>query len=736
MLYLNKTIKPYSKGESYMFQSTWITHPSAQLSENRIYLFRKKFSLTKKPEQAQLKISAEARYKLFVNGIRAAFGPCRSSGEEKYYDVLDIAHCLKDGENDVYCEVLALADNSDMTQPCAIFGVRRTGNVLLALELDCGETVIRTDGSWETSASPYADFAIHTPFARGAMFEENYHNGTPEWIAAKEVTEVHSPRDRKYPWGIVNPMFVIPRRIPMMYQKKVPFTLSDDGYLIANELTFGFPVLTFEGVGKVTVTYAESFGNGAEKKDRLDRSLSFSGVCDKISVDGSLTFEPFWFRCARIIKIETEGDVQLQNFSFVEVGYPLTYPDNCDFGSEKDNKLWKISVATLMRCMQESYEDCPYYEQLQYAMDTSLQMLYNYQLTDDDALARKAINDFRLSQRADGLLSSRYPTVEAQYIPAFSFYYIFMVAEHYKRFGDKKLVRENLRAIDGVLEFFDGCIDETGLFRQTMYWDFIDWATTWGLSAGEPVVGDDCHMAIASAMYVYFLRRAAELAELCGRFCVASEYRIRANATAAAIEKICFDENRGLYADDPKHLYFSQQMQVWCTLSGIADSYRARKIMENALTLDTKCTYAYAYFWFRALEQVGLYQETEHMMNRLRGLIDLNCTTIPETPDAPRSDCHAWGAIAIYEFAAVVLGVQTVSAAEKKIRISPHIDGRKYAKGTVYTGCGKIFVDWKVSDGNFILHVESEGEAHIEIILPNSETFTSAENIIDLTLKL
>ncbi|MBQ2726544.1 MAG: hypothetical protein IJF78_12640 [Clostridia bacterium] len=717
-----------------MFQSKWITHPSAVFSDNRIYLFRKKFTLTEKPCKASLNISAEARYKLYVNGIRASFGPCRSSGEEKYYDTLDIAHCLKAGENEIICEVLQLADNSDMTKPCAVYGVRRSGNMLLAMELVCGETVIRTDDSWECAVSPCAEFARHTDYATGAMFEENYRAGTPEWVRAKVVADVHSPRDKKYPWGIVNPMFVIPRRIPMLYQKEVPFTDSGDGYFIADELTFGFPVFTFEGRGTAKIMYAESFGSGAGKKDRLDRSLSFDGVYDVVTVDGELTFEPFWYRCARIIRVETEGDVRLTGLTFTEVGYPLTYPDNCDFGSEADNRLWQISVSTLMRCMQESYEDCPYYEQLQYAMDTSLQMLFNYQLTDDDALARKAIRDFRLSQRADGLLSSRYPTVEPQFIPSFSFYYIFMVAEHYKRFGDISLVRENLRAIDGVLEWFDGQIDETGLLTETMYWDFIDWAATW--RAGEVSTGGDCHMAIASAMYVYFLRLSAGLAGLCGRTGTADEYRTRAAAVAKAIEKNCWDEERGLYADDLNHTYFSQHMQVWCTLAGIADHARTRRIMENAIDLGTKCTFAYAYFWFRALEAAGLYSETEKMMDRLRGLIDLNCSTIPETPDAPRSECHAWGAIAIYEFAAVVLGVRTVSAAEKKLTVAPRIDGRTYAKGTVYTGCGKVWVNWKIEDGEFILHVESEAGSHKTITLPNGESFCTDDGVVDCRVKL
>lgn len=716
-----------------MFQSNWITHPAVQFSDNRIYLFRKTFSLSQKPDSAVLNISAEARYKLYINGSRAAFGPCRSSAEEKYYDTVDIAGFLKAGNNEIICEVLQLADNGDMTKPCVIYGVRRTGNMLLAAELDCGETVIRTDESWECASSPYAKFAQFRGCPSAAMFEEEYSGGTPEWTHAVILEPVHAPQDGKYDYGIVNPVFVIPRQIPMMYQKEVPFRDAGDGFFFADELTFGFPVFAFTGKGSVKITYAESFGGGAEKKNRLDRNLSFGGAYDEVFVDGNTVFEPFWFRCARIIRIETEGDVILQSFTFTEVGYPLTYPEDCDFGNEKDNRLWKISVATLMRCMQESYEDCPYYEQLQYAMDTSLQMIFNYQLTDDDALARKAIRDFRLSQRADGLLSSRYPTVQPQFIPSFSFYYIFMVAEHYKRFGDLALVRENLRAIDGVLEWFDGRIDDTGLLTETMYWDFIDWADKW--NKGE-VVTDDCHMAIASAMYVYFLRLAADLAQLCGRTGAADEYRTRADDAGEAIERLCWDEERGLYADDISHAHYSQHMQVWCTLTGIANPARARRILENARDLDTKCTFAYAYFWFRALEEAGLYEETGKMMGRLRGLIDLGCTTIPETPDAPRSECHAWGAIAIYEFAAVVLGVRTVSAAEKRIRIAPRTDGRTHARGTVYTGGGKVYVDWKIENGEFFLHIESEAGTHKDVILPGGETFTSEDAVIDRRITL
>jgi len=44
-----------------------------------------------------------------------------------------------------------------------------------------------------------------------------------------------------------------------------------------------------------------------------------------------------------------------------------------------------------LRSHAETYMDCPYYEQLQFIMDTRLQMLFTYAVSRDARLAKKAL---------------------------------------------------------------------------------------------------------------------------------------------------------------------------------------------------------------------------------------------------------------------------------------------------------------------------------------------------------
>ena len=115
------------------------------------------------------------------------------------------------------------------------------------------------------------------------------------------------------------------------------------------------------------------------------------------------------------------------------------------------------------------------------------------------------------------------------------------------------------------------------------------------------------------------------------------------------------------------------------------------------------------------------------MMDSYRGLLKLNCTTIPETPTNSRSDCHAWGAIAIYEFSATVLGVRTENVGEKSVAIKPYIKGRRYARGTVSTIAGDVTVDWKKNKDEFVLTVSSDSGVKKVITMPNGDVYETTK---------
>ena len=720
----------------------WITHPLANCSDNKTYFFKKSFALDAVSD-AVIEISAQARYKLFVNGKFVACGPCKGSREKTFFDTVKLDSYLNVGENEIFVEVLQLAPTDMEGKMSPIEGVLRLGAMILTAELRCGGFVMQTDASWLCARVDGIEH-INARSCYSAATREKHDSvavNSLDFVNAKVFAGVSNGEADHYWWGSTNKCFLFERPIPMLdFQDKTNIISFDGTYFESPYLTFGFPRFKISGKGKIDLVYFECFDSdkGKTNSDRTDRSL---GICremiDTVTVDGEYVFEPFWFRCFRFIKIETEGDVSICVDKFTEVNYPMFPRTDYDFGRSDDNALWEISVRTLQRCMHESYEDCPFYEQLQYAMDTSLQMLYNYQLTDDDLLARKAMNDFAQAQLADGLMPSRTPSVGDQHIPTFQFYFIFMVYAHYIRFGDKALVRQHLRAMDGVIEWFRRHLTEQGLVGQSKYWNFVDWAKPWSYvenknDGGVPVDLDGGEIGIYNPMMAYFLQCAAKLNAVCGRTDVAREYLEIADMLSENVNKYFWNEEKGLYADDLVHSRFSQHMQTWCVLSGTAKKKRARAIMENSLNLAAKSTYAFAYFYFRALESVGMYDKTEEMMDSYRGLLKLNCTTIPETPTESRSDCHAWGALAIYEFSATVLGVRTYDVDEKSISIKPYVEGRDSARGTVSSIAGNVFVSWAKNNGEFTIHVKSADNVRKVIYLPNGDAYETDKNEITL----
>jgi hypothetical protein len=110
------------------------------------------------------------------------------------------------------------------------------------------------------------------------------------------------------------------------------------------------------------------------KADRLDAKNGFLiGPQDKLTLDlpdtQTVTYEPFWFRTFRILRLElTVGPepVDLLLFEAAQVNYPLAVKASwTEPGDRWSEQIWDVSIRTMRNCMFDGYSDCPFYEQLQ-----------------------------------------------------------------------------------------------------------------------------------------------------------------------------------------------------------------------------------------------------------------------------------------------------------------------------------------------------------------------------------
>jgi hypothetical protein len=416
------------------------------------------------------------------------------------------------------------------------------------------------------------------------------------------------------------------------------------------------------------------------------------------------------------------------------------------------DKMWRISLNTLLNCMHETYEDCPYYEQNQFTMDSRLQMLFTYAVSRDDRLARKTLHEFYASRREDGLVEAQFPTpFRMTSIPAFSLYWVLMVHDHMRHYGDTGLVRLYFGTVDTILDHFARLVGPLGLVGRFSgpdeTWAFVEWVKEWTTpeqgfkGMAVPPAYFSCGAAtVHSLLYAIALRSAADLAEFIGRTSVAEEYRSRASELNSAARLHCFDRTTGLFTDGPGSADRSQHTQVLAVLSGAAFADEAAALMRRAV-LDreryqlVRTSLAMAFYVFRAASLAGVYEELwDEMVKPWKVMMDQNLTTWAEFETNPRSDCHGWSATPMYEIVREIVGVKVpASDINAPVVIEPRPGMIRSLKGSFLAGGGRV-VDISWSDGT--LRLTATADMVIDIRLGEERRQLTLDKSIQLQIPL
>lgn len=738
------------------WNARWISVPGEPQNTYGIYHMRKTFELGNVPEHFIVHVTADNRYKLYVNGQFISLGPARGDIYNWNFETIDLAPFLKKGKN----VLAAIVWNYAEMKPVAQVSFNQTG-FLMQGNTDT-EAIVNTNESWlcikNKSYSPWMKPVIGYYVAGPGeqIIASQYPWGweqpdydDSQWKNAQPGLEGGAKGSRDYPGRLLVPSPIPPMEMQLERFKTVRLAEGIDipdnflqqqsdiiipantkvRFLLDNEtLTTGYLSLLFSQ-GKdaeITIGYAEALyednnpNNSKGNRNEIE-GKHFIGYEDKIIADGGelRNFTTLWWRTWRYvnINISTSSEPLIINDVYGTFSaYPFKNETSFFAPGHHDlNQMLEIGWRTARLCANETYMDCPYYEQLQYFGDTRIQAMITLYNTNDPYMVKNAIEQGKQSIIADGITMSRYPSGLHQFISSFSLWWICMGHDYWMYRGDEDFLKTLLPSYRNILSWYEQWLKPDYSLSYIPHWFFADWSN--GLSGGEPIREKDGNSAFQDLMYILTLESVAEMEHAFGLPSMGNYYNQIATAMRNTIKTKYWDKEKGLFADTYNHQSFSQHVNSLAILAEIVTGAEAKAVMERTLNDSSliQATIYFRYYVHQALKKAGLGDLYLENLQIWRDQMALGLTTWAESPEPVRSDCHAWGASPNIELFRILLGIDSQAPGFKHVRISPSLCGLKDVSGTMPHPNGFISVTYKIS---------KKGTLTADISLPENTTGT------------
>ena len=721
----------------HAWTSQWITHPTESTLDSRKFLFRRTFDLASKPEKFIIHISADNRYRLYINGQYVISGPSSGDINHYRYETLDIANRLQVGKNAIAVEVVNFGEYrkaSTMTFQTAFI---LQGDKNNAVNLNTGKAskwkVLNDKGF---KSIPFVSDSLRGYYAAGPGEKliakkhswgwKNTNFDDSKWKNPKLGT-VEFAVGRGFLFG--STWYLVPRTIPFMEESKQRFgkiarsegISANDNFIkgtgdltipanskvsiLIDQLhhTIGHPTIHYSKGkdSKIKMTYSEAMYDKDWKKGNRNEveGKHILGYYDIIEVDGGNDrfFKPIGQKTFRFIQLDIETKDEplvINDYYNVYTAYP--FKENAKFitNNKTLTNIWDASWLTLRNSAVEGFID-PYYEQLQYVGDTRIEAIVSLSVDGDDRLMKKAIEMFDNSRLPSGLTASRFPSYIVQIIPTYSLLWVNMIHDHYMYKDDAEFTKKYIPGMKAVINWWINKVDKTDMPTKMEWWNFTDWSP--GFHNGIPDGADDGYSASVALQFVNTLQLASDMFAELGYTEEATKYKALEKKIRASVYKNCYVAQKGLFAETPNKQHFSQHTNIMAILTDAIPKNEQKAMMQKILDDKSliQTTIYYKFYLFNALHKVGMGDLYTSLLDNWTNQLDQGLTTFAETDIEPRSECHAWSASPNYHFLKIIAGIYPKSSHFNEIMIAPNFNSLDSFKAVMPHPKGEIIVDLK-----------------------------------------
>jgi alpha-L-rhamnosidase len=284
----------------------------------------------------------------------------------------------------------------------------------------------------------------------------------------------------------------------------------------------------------------EAIQEGAYKLTQLMKNTMRYVCRDGRQMYRSIIRRRFWYLLMVVHRVDS--DVTIHGVITRMATYPGVPRGGFRCSDSRLNQIWEISAYTLRLCSEDTFTDCPTYEQTLWIGDAYTDVLIHHMVQGDARYVGRTLKLIADSLQRMPIANSQVPgACEDSPIPNWNWLWAMACRAHYQFAGDAQIVNEVYHGLAKQAQFIDESRNGQGLFAMPGAWHFLDWTAL--------DTAPDYMMAHENCLVIAALCATAELAEVVGEMQDAARWRAAADELCEAVNRVFWSERMRAYVD-------------------------------------------------------------------------------------------------------------------------------------------------------------------------------------------